>query len=337
MSTEPNKTSCQALGLPVTPAPVGSPPMKPALPAGVETIPSSDILTSKVWQFGRSDGMVLAAKMRLLPGGRIEGATHPYASRWAVVGQELLFYDASGKVSTRYNSFKQDIGWTVAPLPGPSLALTPLSLANSCQSGQNAVSRTLKVWNTGGGSLSYTIASDAAWLSVNPGSGISTGEQDYLKVVFSTSGLAPGSYAANLTATATGSANSPQTIPVTLQVVFGTSQGIPKWTFQSQGNLTSSPALATDGTLYVLSGDGSLYAVNPDGTQRWSFTTDGGNSSPVIGRDGTVYVGAGDGTLYAIHSDCQGLASSPWPMFRQNPFHTARAPVAIFLPLVIKN
>ena len=83
--------------------------------AVVGTVPSSNILTSKAWQFGRSDGTVLASKMRLLPDGQIEGATHSNESRWAIVGKELLFYDSAGKVSTRYNSFRQEGGrWVIS-------------------------------------------------------------------------------------------------------------------------------------------------------------------------------------------------------------------------------
>jgi tetratricopeptide (TPR) repeat protein len=83
--------------------------------AVIGTVPSSNILTSKVWQFGRSDATVLASKMRLLPGGQIEGATHSNESRWAIVGKELLFYDSAGKVSTRYNSFRQEGGrWVIS-------------------------------------------------------------------------------------------------------------------------------------------------------------------------------------------------------------------------------
>ncbi len=195
-----------------------------------------------------------------------------------------------------------DLGWTVAPLPGPSLALTPLSLANSCQVGQNAVNRTLIVWNTGGGSLNYTVASDAPWLSVTPGSGSSSGEQDYLTVNFLSSGLAAGSYAANLTVSAPGAANSPQTVPVSLEVVSGTSQGIPKWTFRALGSLRSSPALGPDGTLYVGSSDYHLYAVNPDGSQKWAFPGQSlFASSPALGPDGTIYVGCSDYHLYAVN------------------------------------
>ena len=49
--------------------------------------------------------------------------------------------------------------------------------------------------------------------------------------------------------------------------------------------------------------DGNLYAVNPSGTQLWSYNTDGEiNSSPVIGADGTVYFGSADSSVYAVSS-----------------------------------
>ena len=48
-------------------------------------------------------------------------------------------------------------------------------------------------------------------------------------------------------------------------------------------------------------------------------------SSPAIGSDGTVYVGSRDNKLYAIETDSKDLAKSPWPMRGQNPLHTGRA------------
>ena len=45
------------------------------------------------------------------------------------------------------------------------------------------------------------------------------------------------------------------------------------------------------------------------GTVLWEFETgDGATSSPAIGSDGTVYVGSMDGKLYAIKTDSKGLA-----------------------------
>ena len=63
------------------------------------------------------------------------------------------------------------------------------------------------------------------------------------------------------------------------------------------------------------------------GTVLWEFETGGVVfSSPAIGSDGTVYVGSYDKKLYAIKTDSKGLAKSPWPMRGQNARHTGRAP-----------
>ena len=48
-------------------------------------------------------------------------------------------------------------------------------------------------------------------------------------------------------------------------------------------------------------------------------------SSPAIGSDGTVYVGSEDKKLYAIETESKGPAKSPWPMFGQNAQRTGRA------------
>ena len=61
-------------------------------------------------------------------------------------------------------------------------------------------------------------------------------------------------------------------------------------------------------------------------TVLWEFETGNGvSSSPAIGSDGTVYVGSYDNKLYAIKTDSKGLAKSPWPMRGQNARHTGRA------------
>ena len=74
------------------------------------------------------------------------------------------------------------------------------------------------------------------------------------------------------------------------------------WRFTAGDVIISSPAVASDGTIYVGAQDNNLYAVNPDGTQKWVFTgaTDWIDSSPAVGADGTVYVGSWDNKLYAL-------------------------------------
>jgi outer membrane protein assembly factor BamB len=84
------------------------------------------------------------------------------------------------------------------------------------------------------------------------------------------------------------------------------SDGNLKWMFTTGGNIEeSSPAIGSDGTIYVGSEDNKLYAINPDGSQKWNFTTGGEvRSSPAIDSDGTIYIGSfDDSKLYAINPD----------------------------------
>ena len=72
----------------------------------------------------------------------------------------------------------------------------------------------------------------------------------------------------------------------------------------------SSPAIGSEGTIYIGSGDRYLYAINPDGTEKWNFTTGASvYSSSAIGSDGTIYVGSRDGNLYAIRGQGQIINS----------------------------
>ena len=99
------------------------------------------------------------------------------------------------------------------------------------------------------------------------------------------------------------------------------------WEFTTGGGVSSSPAIGSDGTVYVGSWDNKLYAINgKSGVKLWEFETGGAViSSPAIGSDGTVYVGSYDRKLYAIKTESLGLAKSPWPMRGQNARHTGRA------------
>ena len=102
------------------------------------------------------------------------------------------------------------------------------------------------------------------------------------------------------------------------------------------GGFVSSPAIGTDGTIYIGSGDWwgdqwleakrmgidfrdvvkrrfsdrRLYAINPDGTLKWMFEieeTDTHRTSifgcPAIGADGTIYFGAFNGIFYALRDE----------------------------------
>ena len=125
----------------------------------------------------------------------------------------------------------------------------------------------------------------------------------------------PNSYTANT--------NTTKPEPAKAKVIVGAKL----WEFETGEQVGASPAVGSDGTVYVGSRDKKLYAINgKTGQKLWEFQTgDWVSSSPAIGTDGTVYVGSNDKKLYAIKTDSKGLAKSPWPMRGQNPQHTGRA------------
>ena len=66
------------------------------------------------------------------------------------------------------------------------------------------------------------------------------------------------------------------------------------WQYRVGEEINSTPAIATDGTIYVRSRLYYLCAVNPDGSQKWkfdfgSYAPESAGLSPVIADDGTIY------------------------------------------------
>ena len=77
-----------------------------------------------------------------------------------------------------------------------------------------------------------------------------------------------------------------------------------EWKFETGNYIYSSPAIGSDGTVYIGSTDHFLYALNPDGSLKWKFETGAGiYSSPAIGKNGTIYVGSFDRKVYALNQD----------------------------------
>ncbi|MFZ2634564.1 MAG: PQQ-binding-like beta-propeller repeat protein [Desulfosalsimonadaceae bacterium] len=79
---------------------------------------------------------------------------------------------------------------------------------------------------------------------------------------------------------------------------------VARWRFETGGDIDSSPAIGSDGTVYVGSDDGNLYAIDPEtGAEIWRFASGGEiRSSPAVGADGTIYFGSMN-ALYALKSN----------------------------------
>ncbi len=75
--------------------------------AGIEG--PSEFFNSE-WQFGRGDGSVIAHKIRLLPGGKIDGYYHPNEDHWGVEEGYLIFYHKNGNPTCRFTSSQSQNG-----------------------------------------------------------------------------------------------------------------------------------------------------------------------------------------------------------------------------------
>jgi outer membrane protein assembly factor BamB len=95
-----------------------------------------------------------------------------------------------------------------------------------------------------------------------------------------------------------------------------------KWRYETNSDVSSSPAIAADGTVYVGSDDDCLYALHPDGTTKWWYWTGGDvSSSPAVGADGTVCVGSEDGCQHALFPN----GTLKWRDWPRGTFHTSPA------------
>ena len=103
----------------------------------------------------------------------------------------------------------------------PQISFTPESVIfTAVEAGPTPPNKALGIWNSGIGILNWSVSDDAAWLSENPTSGNSTSPYDTTSVSISvnTAGMSDGDYSANVTITAPGASNSPQTVLVSLHV-----------------------------------------------------------------------------------------------------------------------
>lgn len=101
----------------------------------------------------------------------------------------------------------------------PKIGISTKSLVfNASQGGSDPSPKSFTVWNTGGGALKYTIASDANWLSVNPISGQSEGADRTHSVYVNIAGLSAGNYLGTIDISSSDASNTPQKISVTLNI-----------------------------------------------------------------------------------------------------------------------
>jgi predicted secreted protein len=114
--------------------------------------------------------------------------------------------------------------WTVPvslhiSLSTSQISFWPESLSfTAVEGGSNPAIKMLDIWNSGIGTLNWTLSDDAAWLSENPTGDSSTSAHDTVVLSVNTTGMSAGDYSANINITSPGAINSPQVVPVSLHI-----------------------------------------------------------------------------------------------------------------------
>jgi outer membrane protein assembly factor BamB len=292
------------------------------------------------------------------------GATYWIAILSPAKSGSLKFRDKAGGGASETSASKTltalPSGWTTgkvyndSPLSAyasgsgsvqPILSVAPSTLAFSYTQGDsNPASASLTVTNAGTGTLSFTAAANASWLSISPSSA-SAPQTEQVSVV--PAGLGAGTYAGQLTITAAGAQGSPASVPVTLVVSVPTTSPVLSVTPLSLsfnytiGAAAPSPASLTvantgSGTLSFTAGSNATWlAVSPaSGTanqvEQVTVATTGLTAGTYKGQITIAATGAaGSPALVPVTlvvTDSQnGGGAADWSMVSGNPARTGYA------------
>ena len=197
---------------------------------------------------------------------------------------------------------------TPADESGPSWSVTAANASSSKESGEPN-----HAGQTGGHSLWYrwtaptsrVYAVSVYTTDFDPVVAVYTGNSlSTLSTIASNNNVASGSTKSLATFTATAG----QTYLIAVDGVSDTDTGQftlsvvdSDWQYASTDIITSSPAVGTDGSVYVGTFAGQLVALSSNGSTNWTVSTGPIDmASPAIGSDGTVYCGDNKGVLWAV-------------------------------------
>jgi hypothetical protein len=159
-----------------------------------------------------------------LAGGTYNGTVNiAIGGQISVVSVTLVVSGGTATPTSTSGSTTSTSGGTTST---PSILLNPVSLSFSGTAGGAApLAQTFNIANPTGGTLTWTLTEPASWLGLNMTSGTTTTEVDAISASVATTGLSAGTYSTAINVSASGSSNSPQTIPVTLTLTPPTTTG----------------------------------------------------------------------------------------------------------------
>lgn len=217
----------------------------------------------------------------LTGGGSVVGsattdATGVAATTWTLgtaTGANTMSASASGVTAVTFSAT------ATAPSLKAQLSVLPQALTfTAVQGGSNPDPQSAVVSNTGAGTLTFTAASSAAWLSASPASGTAPSS---VSVGINISGLAPGSYTGSVTVAA-GTAT--QTVSVSLTVQAAVPAQLVVAPESMVFNATAGLAGALSASLSIRNAGGGTLSwtasADTGGTGSWLSVTPGSGNAP---------------------------------------------------------
>lgn len=177
----------------------------------------------------------------------------------------VTLVDAAGNKSA-----PREFGFVAEAIPA-MLHVTPSRLAFSGKAGQaNPPAQSLEIRNAGAGTMSWSISTDAPWLSLAPLRGdVVAGQSQRVEVRVELRGLSAGSYAGTVIVTAPDAQGSPQRVHVSLNVEPARLSINPKVVGQVfTGGQRPSGIAATRDFVYVANGESHNVTVIDVRTQK---------------------------------------------------------------------
>jgi hypothetical protein len=173
------------------------------------------------------------------------------------------------------------VSLTLTGTAGPTIAFTPASLSFSAVAGEaNPANQTLEIWNSGTGTLDWSVSDDAAWLALAPTSGSSSGEHDEVTALVAIADMSAGDYSATITIAAAGATNTPRTLAVSLTLTETEAPTIAFGPASLSFSAVAGKANPANQTLEIWnSGTGTLdWSVSDDAAWLTIAPTSGGSS-----------------------------------------------------------
>jgi hypothetical protein len=220
------------------------------------------------------------------------------------------------------------IGLTVtAPSPTISLSASSLSFIG-VTSGPNPAPQSFIVKNTGGGTLNWSAAKGATWLTLSPGSGIDSG---LVSVSVDNTGLLQGTYTDTIYITDPAATNSPKKVVVT----FSLGSNLPFIVVDSQVNhiiVDSHIGGAPNRNIVIRNGGvGALTFTLSESSPRLFTVTPSSGSAPQTVSVGFKLVGYVNGNTFkdTLWVTSPEATNSPYPVVFQ--FRIVDTPAVITL------